>query len=108
MRCVPRPTTSAPFLLLRQVQEYKYEIERLQREMNEVKRKYFEQKKLAQQQQGGAAASPAGSAGSGGGSGSEELIPPARGSPSPVPAPGTISLKASPAVSTVSLPVSAM
>lgn len=90
------------------MQEYKYEIERLQREMNEVKRKYFEQKKLAQQQQGGAAAPPAGSAVSGGGSGGEELIPAARGSPSPVPLTGAASLKASPAVSTVSLSVSAM
>lgn len=89
------------------MQEYKYEIERLQREMNEVKRKYFEQKKLAQQQGGVAAAALVG-AGSGGGSGREELIPAARGSASPSPVPGAASLKASPAVSTVSLSVSAM
>ncbi|PRW33224.1 flagellar associated isoform A [Chlorella sorokiniana] len=90
-----------------QVQEYKYEIERLQREMNEVKQKYFAQKKLAQQQGGSAAAAAAG-AGGAGGSGGEELIPAARGSASPSPVPGAASLKASPAVSAVSLSVSAI
>ena len=84
-----------------QVQEYKYEVERLQREMNEVKRKYFEQKKLAAQQQQGAAGGGEGGAG--------ELIPAARGgAASPSPLPGAASLKASPAVSAISLSVAAM
>lgn len=36
------------FLILNQVNEYKYEIERLTREIQEIKRRYFEQKRREQ------------------------------------------------------------
>lgn len=54
------PATNACCILLgslRQVQEYKHEIERLQREMTDVKRRYFEQKRAGQLPSGGGAGS---------------------------------------------------
>ena len=64
-----------PRLYCLQVQEYKYEIERLQREIKEVKRKYFEQKRAGTAGGSGApgaAGGGAGGSGSGGGSGQQQ------------------------------------
>lgn len=57
-----------PCLFYLQVQEYKYEIERLQREMNDVKRKYYEQRR-AQHMEAQAAAGAPGAAAAGAGPG---------------------------------------
>ena len=59
--CPPQPQSQL------QVQDYKYEIERLQREMNDVKRKYYDQRRAGyvaeQAQRVGVGASGSGAAG---------------------------------------------
>ncbi len=93
------------------MQDYKHEIERLQREMNEVKGKYFEMKRAARS--GGAGGS------GGGGEAGDGLIPAARpgaAAPAQQPASPAVGLlgaaapspKASPAASAVSLVVGAL
>ena len=112
----PQPSTHAPTQPC-QVAEYKHEIERLQREMNEVKKAYFEQRREAR---GAAAAAAGAKPGAAGGpaaaalpakaapgvaalGGAGDLIPAAR--PAGVSSPGLLasagpgSAKASPAVS---------
>lgn len=109
-RCHPPPAAT------RQVAESKHEIERLQREMNEVKKKYFEQRREAREaaasgaKPAGPAALPAKAAPSAaalGGAGASDLIPAARpagmGSPAALPTGGPGSTKASPAVSVLAV-----
>ena len=59
-------------VLQAQVSEYKYEIERLVRELNEVKRKYFEQRRR-EQMQGGKPSTAPGDSGAFGASGRNQL-----------------------------------
>lgn len=125
--CIPPPHPSPctpPWPHPCQVAEYKHEIERLQREMNEVKKKYFEQKReqrlAAAGSQGAGGAGPVAAAATGlpvkvaplatAENGGVDLIPASRSVQGSPVAAGAASLKASPAaaLSGVSVSVTAL